>query len=315
MLLSKKLDVKKTYVDTMIKLARKDNRIVVVEADAAKCSGSVKFSQEFPERFFQVGIAEQNLVGVCAGLSSMGLIPFCSAFACFISQRSCDQALNSVAYNNFNVKLIGTYAGITTERNGGTHMSVEDIAIYRSMPNMIVLEPGDCLEFEQMIETIAKYEGAVYLRVSRGPLPTVMPEDYKFVLGKSVLMREGKDVTLISAGYMTIESIKACDILNSCGISVRHIHMPTIKPIDEEAVLKAARETGAIVTVENHSILGGLGSAVTETVCSSCPVIVKRLGMDDMFGDTASIDWLMEKYKMSAKHIVDAVKLAQSHKR
>ncbi|MDO8685871.1 MAG: transketolase C-terminal domain-containing protein, partial [Clostridiales bacterium] len=235
-----------------------------------------------------------------------GKIPFTSTFANFISQRSCDQSFMA-AYNNFNVKLVGIYAGLSSAINGGTHMSVEDIAIYRSMPNTIVISPGDSNEFSKALETAAETYGPVYISIARGPMVTLLPEDYKFKISKSVVMEEGSDITLITTGITTYEGVQACRILKQKGISVRHIHMPVIKPIDKEEIIKSARETGIIVTVENHSRFGGLGSTVAETVCRECPVKVEILGLDDMFGETGKLEWLMDRFKISSKHICDTI--------
>ena len=306
--------VKDTFGETLVKLGRKNSRIVVLEADLMKASGSEIFMKEFPRRHFNVGIAEQNLVGIAAGLASMGKIPFASTFSSFISQRSCDQAINAVCYNKFNVKLCGIYAGLTNEKNGGTHISVEDISIFRSMPNMVVLAPADCRELELSMEAVAQYDGPVYIRIARGPLNEIFGKDYKFVIGEAVVLQDGNDISLITTDITTWEGQLACETLKSKGIKVRHIHMPTIKPIDRDEILRAAQETGAIVTVENHSRLGGLGSAVTEIVCDACPVIVKRLGIDDKFGETAKLDWLVSKFGISSEHIVTAIEEVLSRK-
>lgn len=298
---------KNTYGETLVKLGRKDERIVVIEADLMKASGSELFMEEFPKRHFNVGIAEQNLVGVAAGFAAMGKIPFASSFSNFISQRSCDQAVNAVCYNKFNVKLCGTYAGLSSEKNGGTHISIEDIAIFRSMPNMTVIAPADCTELAAAMEASAEYDGPVYIRIARGPLNKIFSDDYRFIMGKAVMLQAGSDASLITTDITTWEGKLACEALKLKGIKVRHIHMPTIKPIDRDEILRAAHETGAIVTVENHSRLGGLGSAVTETVCDECPVPVIRLGIDDRFGETAKLDWLINRFGISAGHIIAAV--------
>lgn len=298
---------KVAYGNTLVKLVQKGYDVVSLEADLMKASGSETFKKEYPERHFNVGIAEQNLLGVAAGMAAMGKVPFAATFSSFISQRACDQAVNAVAYNNFNVKLCGTYAGLSSEKNGGTHISVEDIAIFRCMPNMRVVVPADCVELEQAMEAAAAYEGPVYIRIARGPLDRIFPYDYKFEFGRSVVLQEGSDVSLITTGITTHEGLLACEAVKKKGISVRHIHMPTVKPIDREAVLRAARETGVIVTAENHSRLGGLGSAVSEIVSEECPVKVFRLGMNDCFGETATLDWLLDQFGISAGHIETAI--------
>lgn len=302
------ISVKKTFGQTLVELGQADPRIVVLEADLMKVSGTHPFLEKFPERHFQVGIAESNMVGVAAGLAAMGKVPFLSTFANFAARRACDQAAMAVAYNRFNVKICGDYAGLTAEKNGATHISIEDIAIYRSMPNMTVIVPGDCIELKKIIKVIAEYDGPVYLRKPQGPMYNIFPADYEFVIGKAVVIEQGFDATLITTGITTWEGRKACEILKAQGINVRHIHMPTIKPIDREEILRAAKETGAIITVENHSRLGGLGSAVTEVICDEYPVPVVRLGIDDSFGETATLEWLMDKFGINADHIVNNVK-------
>lgn len=308
------ISVQEVYGQVLVEMGEKNERIVVVEADMMKASGSRPFANRFPERHYEVGVAEQNLIGVAAGLASCGFIPFASSFANFISKRCCDQVSISVAYNKFNVKICGSYAGLTTAKNGGTHISVEDIAIYRCMPNMVVIVPGDTVELAQAMHVMADYEGPVYLRMARGPMPRIFGEDYIFVLGKGYLLQDGDDATIISTGIMTYESIRAIPKLKEKGINVRHIHLPTIKPLDEDLILKAAKETKAIVTVENHSILGGLGGAVAELLSENFPVLLKRVGIRDKFGETATLEWLLENNRMSAPFIVGAVREVIDHK-
>lgn len=302
-----KIATRKTYGQKLIELGEKDSRIVVVEADLMKASGSDPFQARFPERHFNVGIAEQDLIGVAGGLAAMGKIPFASSFACFAARRACDQVMISASYNNFNVKIVGSYSGLTSEKNGGTHISIADIAIFRMMPNFTVFVPGDCSELEASMEAAAKIEGPVYIRMARGPMVQIF-NGSEFVVGKAKVISEGDDVTLITTGITTWEGILACQQLKNDGIKVHHLHMHTIKPVDKEAILKAAEKTKAIVTVENHLIAGGLGSLVTEVVCEECPVPVKRLGLDDCFGETAKLDYLMNKFGISSKHVVKAVK-------
>jgi len=305
--LGSRIATKDTYGQTLLRLGQENPRVVALEADLMKASGSTVFKNAFPERHFQVGIAEQNMVSIAAGMAAMGLIPFASTFACFLSQRACDQVINSVAYNKFNVKLCGSYAGLTSEKNGGTHISVEDLAIFRAMPNMVVLVPGDCVELSQAMEAAAAYDGPVYIRIARGNLTTIFSRDDAFTIGKARLLAEGSDVALVTTGITTWQGMKASQTLREKGIDVRHIHMPTIKPIDRDIIVRAADETGCIVTVENHSRIGGLGSAVAEVVCEECPVTVHRMGIDDMFGKTANLDYLMDFFGISAPHIVERV--------
>lgn len=306
--LKEAINVKNTLSDAILELGRQDDRICFLEADLMRATGSDPFAQEFPNRHFQVGIAEQDMMGTAAGLAAMGKIPFAATFASFISQRSCDQAVNAVAYNSFNVKIIGTYCGLSSEKNGGTHIGVEDIAIYRGMPGVTVMCPGDCVEMKQAFFAAAKHEGPVYMRIPRGPMQTYNAADYQFEIGKAVTLRDGNDIAVITTGITTAEGIKAANELEKQGIGVMHIHMPTIKPIDKQAIIQAAEKTGKIITVENHSVIGGLGSAVTEVVCEHASAKVVRLGMQDTFGETATLGYLMEKYGIDAEAIVGAVK-------
>jgi len=306
---------RQTYAESLIELGERDDRVVVLEADLMKASGSEPFKRRFPERHFNVGVAEQNLLGVAAGFAAMGKIPFASTFACFASQRGCDQAVNAVSYNRFNVKIVGSYAGLTSEKNGGTHISVEDVAIFRAMPNMTTIDPGDCGELAGAIRAAWAHVGPVYIRMAKGPMPRIFPSDYSYQIGKSIVLREGRDIALITTGITTWEGISASEELGRRGISVHHIHMPTIKPIDVEAIVAAGKRTGGIVTVENHSRIGGLGSAVAEATGENYPVPVMRLGLDDCFGETGGLAYLMEKFGISSRHVVDAVEkfLAEKH--
>lgn len=302
------ISVKDVYGSTLVEVASENENIVVVEADLMRASGSEVFLKKFPQRHFQVGVAEQNLIGVGAGLAASGKIPFVSTFASFAARRACDQASVSVAYNKLNVKICGIYAGLTSSENGGTHISVEDIAIFRSMPNMVVVVPADTGELREAIKTIATYQGPVYLRMARGPMPRIFSGNNKFVLGKSPVLLEGGDAAIISTGIMTIHALEAAKRLTEENIKVKVINSSTIKPIDEEAILEAAETTGALVTVENHNIIGGLGSAVAEIILERKPVPLKRIGIRDRFGETATLEWLLKNNKMAVPDIVDAVR-------
>lgn len=304
------MNVKNILSEAIVELGKKDDRVCFLEADLQRATGSDGFENQFPNRHVQVGIAEQDLVGTAAGMAAMGKIPFAATFAGFISQRSCDQVVNAVAYNNFNVKIVGTYCGLTSEKNGGTHIGVEDIAIYRGIPRMTVLCPGDGVELKQAFFAAAEHEGPVYIRIPRGPMPTYNVESYELKIGKAQKLSDGRDIAIITTGITTAEGIKAVKELENDGISVCHIHMPTIKPIDKEVINEAATNIGNIITVENHSVLGGLGSAVTEVVCDHTPSKVTRLGMQDTFGETATLDYLMSRYGIDADAIVNAAKKA-----
>lgn len=300
-------DTNGTYGKTLTELGGKYSQIIAVEADLMKASGSTPFKEKYPERMFNVGIAEQDALSFSAGLASMGKIPFVTGFACFIAQRSCDQAQNSIAYNNFNVKVIGTYAGLTSEKNGGTHISIDDVAIYRNIPRFQVFDPGDANEFAAILRYAASHEGPVYIRSNKGKFPTFTPEDQEFVPGKAVVLNEGTDIGLITSGITTAEGIKASEQLEEFGIHVRHVHMPSIKPLDREAIVETAKKTGLIVTVENHTIYGGLGSAVAEALCEEYPCRLVRLGFQDHFGETAKLAYMMHKYGIDKEAIVSKI--------
>ena len=306
--LGEKRDTNKTYGQTVTALAAEDSRIVTVEADLMKASGSAPFREAFPQRMFNVGIAEQDALRFAAGLAAMGKIPFAAGFACFMAQRACDQAQNSIAYNNFNVKVIGTYAGLTSEKNGGTHISIDDLAIYRNMPRFEVYDPGDANEFEAILRYAAKHEGPVYIRSNKGTYETFTPEGRDFVPGKAEVLSEGTDVGLITTGITTLQGIYATEELEKLGISVRHVHMPSIKPIDRKAIAETAAKTKLIVTAENHTIYGGLGSAVAEVLCEDYPARLVRLGLQDHFGETAKLAYMMHKYGIDAEAMVEKIR-------
>ncbi len=295
------------YGKTLVELGQKNEDIVVLEADLMKATGTKVFQDRFPDRLFQVGVAEQNMIGIAAGLAASGKIAFANTFAVFASKRVCDQVSISVAYPKLNVKIGATYSGLSCAY-GATHQSVEDIAIMRSMPNMVVIAPADTIELSKAVREISQYNGPVYLRMTRGAMPRLFDNDHEFKIGKASILRNGKAATIISTGVMTSRAIKAADILSNEGIKVRLISMSTIKPIDEEAIIDAARDTGSIITVENHSVIGGLGSAVCEVVCDHCPVPVTRVGIDDKFGLTGPLEWSIKHFGFDVPDIVKAVK-------
>jgi transketolase len=259
--------------------------------------------ERFPERFIQVGVAEQNMMGIAAGLATMGFIPFATSFSCFVSRRSCDQVTISIAYPRLNVKIAGGYCGLFAGKNGATHQALEDIAIFRSVANMVVVQPADARETEEVVRFACEYDGPMYLRIGRDPVPDVVPQDYKFRLGKAYTARGGKDVTLISCGAMLEETVKAASVLEAEGIDARVINCSSIKPIDTDTIAKAAEETGRIVTIECHNIYGGLGSAVTEAVCDTVPVPVRRIGVRDVFGKSGTNDEMKKKFGLTADDI------------
>lgn len=290
----------------LVELARENPNIVVLDADLASSTRVVYFAKEFPERFFQMGVAEQNMMGVAAGMALMGKIPFVSTFGVFASRRACDQVAISVAHCRLNVKIVGAYSGIVSGNNGATHQAVEDVAIMRAIPHMVVVDPADDVEMAQAVRAILAYDGPVYLRVTRDVWPRVSPEGYNFVLGKAVQVREGKDVTLIGSGMMTSQCVEAANLLAQSGIKARVLNMPTLKPIDVETLVKAAEETGGIVTAENHNVYGGLGSAVAEVLAEHAPGLMMRVGIPDCYGECGENVELLCKYGMSPQHIAEA---------
>ncbi|MDR2932678.1 MAG: transketolase family protein [Oscillospiraceae bacterium] len=305
-------DTNATYGATLTALAKENSNIVVVEADLMKASGSAVFKVAFPERMFNVGIAEQDALSFSAGLAAMGKIPFVSGFACFMAQRACDQAMNSIAYNKYNVKVVGTYAGLTSEKNGGTHISVSDLAIYRAMPGFLVIDPGDANEFAAVLRFASEYDGPVYIRSNKGVFPTFLPEDSVFKPGKAIVLSDGADVGLITCGIATAEGVKATAMLNELGIGVRHIHMPTVKPLDTEELIRTAKQTRLLITVENHSVIGGLGGAVAEVLCAQFPAKLIRLGLQDHFGETATLGYMMHEYGIDADAIASSAEKAMN---
>jgi len=296
------------YARTLTDLARQGKDIVVLEADLMRAHYTEMFRREFPGRFINVGVAEQNLIGVAAGLASAGKVPFAATFTPFASRRACDQVAVSVAYARLNVKIVGTMPGITADKNGGTHMSYEDVAIMRSLANMKVICPCDVYELQSALRWMADYDGPVYLRMLRIARPPVFKSNFKFRIGKASRLREGEALTIISTEYMTPLALEAADILAKEGLRTEVLHMGTIKPLDREAVLESVECTGRIITVENHSIIGGLGSAVAEVLAERGKGKLKRLGIEDRFGEVGTIDYLLEIFGISVPHIVKAAR-------
>lgn len=288
-----------------------DKRIVAFDADVSTCTMSVIFGKAYPERFFNVGIAEGNMIGMAAGMSTMGYIPFVHAFAMFLAGRGYDQIRNSICYPGLNVRCVGTHAGLSVGEDGATHQCVEDIALMRAIPGMTVICPADAIETEAAVRALIDFKGPVYLRLGRLPVDIVSDfEGYSFQIGKAVELRKGNDVTLIATGLMVPDALKAAEMLNQEGISARVLNMHTVKPLDEEAVLRAARETGCIVTAEEHNVLGGLGGAVAEVVAEKCPVPVKRVGVQDSFGRSGNALELLKMYHLTAEDIAHAAREA-----
>jgi len=303
--------IDKPYGNTLADLGDKNPNMVVVDADLQRATETEIFQERFPERYFDIGIAEANMVGISAGLALSGKVVFCGTFASFITQRVCDQVFVSVAYSNANVKLAGVEPGLASGRNGASHQALLDLAIMRAIPNMMVFDPADAIEMRAIMEYLAFHPYPAYMRVQRGKTPVILEDnEYIFVPGKSVKLREGSDATIIASGIEVLPAIEAADILSTQGISCRVIDMASIKPIDQQAIIESANDTGCIVTAENHSVLGGLGAAVAEVVTSHFPVPVVRVGIKDKFGEVGPIEWLAKKFELDAGAIFAAVQEA-----
>lgn len=306
--MTEKKATREAYGEALKELAVINKDVVVLDADLSKSTKTAEFKSVCPERFINVGIAEQNLIGVAAGLSLTGKIPFASSFAMFASGRAFEIIRNTVAYPKLNVKIAATHAGLTVGEDGASHQALEDISLMRSIPNMVVINPADAVEAKKAILKIAEYNGPVYIRLGRAKVPVIYDEDYNFEIGKGVELCGGNDVSIIATGIMVEKALKARDMLESQGIKARVINIHTIKPIDEEIIIKAAKETKAIVTAEEHNIIGGLGSAVAEVISENCPVPLKRIGVKDTFGESGKPDELLIKYNLTENDIINAVK-------
>ncbi len=295
------------FGDTLVELIDQDERVYVLDGDLANSTKADKVAQERPERFLQMGIAEQNMMGVAAGMATCGLIPWISSFACFVVNRDLDQLRVVVAQPGLNVKIGGAYAGLLTGLTGKTHQEMADIAVMRSMPGMTVIAPADGVEARAAMLAANDHDGPVYIRFTRDSHPTIFPADYRFEIGKGVVARDGGDVTIISTGVQTVRALEAVGQLAAEGISVRLLHLPTIKPLDVEAVVAAAA-TGAVVTAEDHTVIGGLGGAVAEALGEHRPTPMRRIGVADCFGESAPNDDLLEKYGLTASCVAAAVR-------
>lgn len=292
-----------------------DNRIVVLDADLSKSTKTDTFKKKYPERFFNMGIAEGNMMATAAGLSTCGKIVFASTFAIFASERGCEQIRNSICYPALNVKIGASHAGISVGEDGASHQCIEDIAIMRALPNMIVISPADAVETKHAVKAAIEHDGPVYLRLGRLAVPVLYDEgSYKFEIGKGITISDGSDVTIIATGLMVHSAVEARDLLQKEGIQARVIDIHTVKPIDKELIIKAAKETGAIVTAEEHNILGGLGSAVAEVLVENYPVPLKMVGIRDKFGKSGKPDALMKMYGLTAEDIAQRAKEAMKMK-
>ncbi len=311
-----KIATREGYGKALAELGEKYD-FVVMDADLAAATKTGVFKKKFPERFFDCGIAEGNMIGVAAGIASTGKIPFVSSFAMFAAGRAYEQVRNIVGYPHLNVKIGATHAGITVGEDGATHQCNEDIALMRTIPGMTIINPSDANEAKAAVEAAINYNGPVYLRFGRFAVPNMTAEmpDYKFELGKGVTYRDGKDVTIAATGFMVHLAVEAAEMLESEGISARVVNIHTIKPIDRELLIDCARETGAIVTAEEHSVIGGFGAAVCECLCEECPVPVIRVGVQDSYGRSGSVPELLEIYGLTAKNIAESAKRAIAMKK
>ncbi|HUJ18934.1 MAG TPA: transketolase family protein [Nitrospirota bacterium] len=310
-----KVATRDAYGDALVSLGKKRNDVVVLDADLSGSTKTAKFAKVFPDRFFNIGIAEQDMMGTAAGLALGGKLPFVSTFAVFATGRAWEQVRQSICYPNLNVKIVASHAGVTVGEDGGSHQAIEDIAVMRVIPHMTVIVPADGPETLQAIEAVAEYKGPCYVRTGRNKVPTVCGEDYKFQIGKAHIISEGRDAAIIATGIMVAEAMKARDLLKAEGVDAGVINMSTIKPLDAEAVVSAAKRCGAIVTAEEHSIIGGLGGAVAEVLAESFPAPLVRVGVKDTFGTSGEGEGLMKHFGLSAADIATAVKSVLAKKR
>lgn len=299
---------REAYGEALVKLGAQNPDVVVLDADLSKSTKTAGFAKAYPDRFFQMGIAEQDMMATAAGLAGAGKVPFASTFAVFAAGRAFDQVRNSIAYPHLNVKVGATHAGITVGEDGGSHQSIEDIALMRVLPGMTVIVPSDGPEAEQAVMAAAAHEGPVYLRFGREAVPIIHGDDYHFVIGQAEVVCPGTDVAVIACGIMVQAAIEAADALRSEGIAARVVNMATIKPLDGEAVLRAARETGAVVTAEEHSVIGGLGSAVAEFLAVNHPVPMEMVGVQDRFGQSGKPEELLREYGLTPENIAAAAR-------
>jgi transketolase len=313
--MSKKIATREAYGKTLAQLGMENPNIVVFDADLSKSTKTADFKKVCPDRFINMGIAEENMMSTAAGISTCGKIPFVSTFAIFAAGRAFEQIRNSICYPRLNVKICATHAGLTVGEDGASHQSIEDISLMRTLPNMTVMCPSDAVETEAAVRFAASYNGPCYIRLGRSGVPVINDHaEYKFEMGKGVVLREGKDATIIATGIMVDAALEAYNILSEEGIKVEVINIHTIKPIDKELIIKSARKTGIVITAEEHSIIGGLGSAVCEVLSENMPTPVIRVGVKDTFGESGKPAELLKAYGLTANDIAQAVKKGFSYK-
>lgn len=304
----RKIATRQSYGEELAKLGEENEKIVVLDADLASATKTSIFAEKFPNRFFDMGIAEQNMLGTAAGFASFGNIPYVSTFAVFAAGRAYDQIRNSICYPKLNVKICATHSGITVGEDGATHQMLEDLSLMRTLPNMIVMSTSDDIQTRWAVREISKIQGPVYLRLCRLDTPVIYKQNQSFEIGKAVQIGEGTDATVIATGVTVSEAIKAKEELNKIGINIRVVDMHTIKPIDKETIVKCAKETKQIITIEDHNIIGGLGSAVCEVLSETEPTKVTRMGIKDTFGKSGKAEELMKYFKITSKDIVEIIK-------
>jgi transketolase len=300
--------LREVFGATLSDLAEEFPNVLVLDGDLANSTRADIFAERRPGQFYEMGIAEQNLTGVAAGLATLGFIPFISTFAAFAVKRAADQVRVVVAQPSLNVKITGHYSGILTGKTGKTHQSVEDLAVMRAMPHMTVIAPADGPELRGVLRAACAHQGPMYIRLTRDPSPVIFGPDYRFTLGKAVVLREGGDVAIISTGVQTTRALEAANQLAADGVGVYLLHVPTIKPLDVDAIVAAAAATGRVVTAEDHSVIGGLGGAVAETLGECRPTLLRRVGWQDTYGESGPDDALLEKYGLTPRHIVEAAR-------
>ena len=305
----KKIATRESYGNALVELGAEHDNLIVLDADLAAATKTGVFKKAYPDRHIDCGIAECNMMGIAAGLSTTGIVPFASTFAMFAAGRAFEQVRNSIGYPHLNVKIGATHAGISVGEDGATHQCNEDIALMRTIPGMVILNPADDVEAKACVKAAYEYNGPVYLRFGRLAVPVINDRpDYKFELGKGVVLREGKDVTIVATGLCVSSALEAAEKLAADGIDAKIINIHTIKPLDEELIVAAAKETGKVVTVEEHSVIGGLGSAVCDALAGKCPVPVKKIGVQDVFGESGPAAALLAKYKLDGEGVYEQVK-------
>lgn len=306
-MLDKKIATRQSYGEALKDLGHKNENVVVLDADLATATKTEIFAKEFPNRFFDMGIAEQNMIATAAGLATCGKIPYASTFAVFAAGRAYDQIRNSICYPNLNVKICATHSGVTVGEDGATHQMIEDLSLMRTLPNMIVISTSDDTQTRWAVEEILKINGPVYLRLCRMATPIIYEENQKFEIGKAIQIGEGTDATIFATGVTVSEALKAQEELKKQGIDVRVIDMHTIKPIDKEIIIKCAKETKRLISVEDHNIIGGLGSAISEVLTENYPCKLEKMGIPDTFGKSGKAEELLEYFKIDSKAIIDKI--------